>query len=119
MFYFSSVLRIFCFSSWLHRLLALIYRHQERNSSSFSITYLFAHRVRIQKYYYFFYGKFQILSIACMTLAADPSLFNSVKNLPITSRMVATYPSNLVFPGLSYSFSVPMPACFSFREESE
>lgn len=54
-----------------------------------------------------------------MTLAVDPSLFKPMKNLPITSRMVEMYPSNLVFPGLSYSFSLPVPASFSFREEIE
>lgn len=53
-----------------------------------------------------------------MTLAADPSPFMSVKNLPLTSGMVKLDPSNLVFPDFSYSFSLPMPACFSCREES-
>lgn len=53
-----------------------------------------------------------------MTLAADPSPFMSVKNLPLTSGMVKLDPSNLVFPDFSYSFSLPMAACFSCREES-
>lgn len=40
------------------------------------------------------------------------------KNLTLTSRTVELDPSNLASPDFPYSFSLPVPACFSCREES-